>query len=66
MKLFKSEAGFFLLDAVISLLVVSVLIIEVLVFVLNASRSALKTNAEIIESIEIRNRSAIELFEKQK
>lgn len=63
--MFKSEGGFFLLDAVISLLIVSVFIIEVLVFVLNASSSALKTNAKIIESIEIRNRSAIELFEKK-
>lgn len=65
MEMFKSEGGFFLLDAVISLLIVSVFIIEVLVFVLNASSSALKTNAKIIESIEIRNRSAIELFEKK-
>ena len=63
MKRFKSAEGFFLLDAVISLLVVSVVIIEILVFVLSASNAALKTNVKIIESIEIRNRSTIELFE---
>ena len=66
MKGSKSTEGFFLLDAVISLLVVSVVIIEILVFVLNAGGAALKTNVKITESIELRNRSAIELFEIQK
>ena len=63
---FKSTEGFFLLDAVISLLVVSLVIIEILVFALNAGGSSLKTNKKIAISIELRNRSAIELFEKQK
>jgi competence protein ComGC len=62
----KTTEGFFLLDAVISLLVVSVVIIEILVFVLNAGGAAVKTNVKITESIELRNRSAIELFEIQK
>lgn len=63
MNRFKSTEGFFLLDAVISLLVVSVVIIEILVFALNAGGSTVKTNVKIIESIETRNRSAVELFE---
>jgi hypothetical protein len=63
---FKSTEGFFLLDAVISLLVVSVVIIEILVFTLNAGGSAVKTNVIITRSIETRNRSAVELFEDQK
>jgi len=63
---FKSTEGFFLLDAVISLLVVSVVIIEILVFALNAGGSTVKTNVRIIETIETRNRSAVELFENQK
>lgn len=58
--------GFFLLDAVISLLVVSVVIIEILVFALNAGSSSLRANTKIIESIEARNRSAVELFEGYK
>ena len=66
MKRFKSAEGFFLLDAVISLLVVSVVIIEILVFVLSASNAASKKNVKIIESIEIRNRSTIDLFEIHK
>ncbi len=61
----KSTEGFFLLDAVISLLVVSVVIIEILVFALNAGGSAVKTNVKITRSIETRNRSAVELFEDQ-
>ncbi len=65
MKGSKSTEGFFLLDAVISLLVVSVVIIEILVFVLNAGGAALKTNVKIAESIELRNRSAVELFMEQ-
>ena len=63
MKGFKSTEGFFLLDAVISLLVVSVIIIQILVFALNAGSSSIKTNVKIIESIETRNRTAVELFE---
>lgn len=66
MNRFKSTEGFFLLDAVISLLVVSVVIIEILVFALNAGGSSVKTNVKIVESIETRNRSAVELFEDQK
>ena len=66
MKQFNSTEGFFLLDAVISLLVISVVIIEILVFVQNAGAAARKTNVKIVESIKIRNRSAIELFEIQK
>jgi len=62
----KSTEGFFLLDAVISLLVVSVVIIEILLFALNAGGSAVKTNVKIIRSIERGNRSAVELFEDQK
>ena len=62
----KSTEGFFLLDAVISLLVVSVVIIEILLFALNAGGSAVKTNVKIARSIETRNRSAVELFEDQK
>ena len=62
----KSNEGFFLLDTVISLLVVSVVIIEILVFVLNAGGVAVKTTRQIIASIETRNRSAIELLEIQK
>ncbi len=63
---FKSDNGFFLLDAVISLLVISVIIIEILAFALNARGAAVKTTRQIIESIETRNRRAIELFEIQK
>ena len=63
MNRLKSTEGFFLLDAVISLLVVSVVIIEILLFALNAGGSAVKTTRQISESIEIRNRSAVELFE---
>jgi hypothetical protein len=63
---FKSTEGYFLLDAVISLLVVSVVIIEILLFTLNAGGSAVKTNAKIVGSIENRNRSAVEFFEVQK
>ena len=59
----KSTEGFFLLDAVISLLVVSVVIIEILLFALNTGASAVKTNVKIVESIEAGNRSAVELFE---
>ena len=59
----KSTQGFFLLDAVISLLVVSVVIIEILIFALNAGSVVLKINVKIVESIETRNRSAVELFE---
>ena len=66
MNRFKSTEGFFLLDAVISLLVVSVVIIEILLFALNAGGSAVKTTGQNSESIEIRNRSAVELFEDQK
>ncbi|MCK5197920.1 MAG: hypothetical protein KAR21_06195 [Spirochaetales bacterium] len=66
MNRFKSTEGFFLLDAVISLLVLSVVIIEILVFALNAGGAAVKTNAKITGSIETRNRSAVELFEDQK
>ena len=65
-KRFKSTRGVFLLDACISLLVVSVVIIEILVFALNAGSTALKTNIKIVESSTIRNRSAVELFEDQK
>ena len=65
MKLYKSDEGFFLLDAVISLLVVSVVIIEILVFSLNMGNAVLKTNVEIIKSIEGRNRSVNELYEIQ-
>ncbi|MEA1911660.1 MAG: hypothetical protein U9N32_08305 [Spirochaetota bacterium] len=61
-KGFKSTEGFFLLDSVISLLVVSVIIIEILVFALNAGSLSVKTNVKIVESIETRNRSAVELF----
>ena len=64
MKDSGQSEGFLLLDAVISLLVVSVVIIEILVFVLNASGAAVRTNRKIIEAIDNRNRSAIELFEK--
>ena len=63
MNSIKSTEGFFLLDAVISLLVVSVVIIEILLFALNAGGSAVKTNAKINRSIETRNRSAVELLE---
>ncbi len=67
MRTFKSENkstdGFFLLDAVISLLVVSVVIIELLVFVLNAGGAGIKINMKIMESIERENRSGVELFE---
>ena len=63
MNRFKSTEGFFLLDAVISLLVVSVIIIEILVFALNAGGSTVKTTKQINESIKIRNRSAVELFD---
>ena len=66
MKLFKSTEGFFLLDAVISLLVVSTVIIEILIVVLNAGGAAVKMNERILESIKIRNRSVIELFKVQK
>ena len=66
MSRFKSTEGFFLLDAVISLLVVSVVVIEILVFAINAGGSAVKTNVIITRSIETRNRSAVELFEDQK
>ena len=66
MKRFKSTEGFFLLDAVISLLVVSVVIIEILLFALNAGSSSIKTTRQINESIKTRNRSAVELFEDQK
>ncbi len=59
----KSNEGFFLLDALISLLVVSVVIIQILVFSLNAGNAVVKTNNKIIESIKGRNRSSIELFE---
>ena len=59
----KSTEGFFLLDAVISLFVVSVVIIEIFVFVLNIGGAAVKTTSQINESINIRNRSAVELFE---
>lgn len=62
MNRFESTEGFFLLDAVISLLVVSVIIIEILVFALNAGGSAVKTTRQINESIKIRNRSAVEFF----
>lgn len=62
----KSTEGFFLLDAVISLLVISVVIIEIIVFALNAWSSASKINMKIIRSVETRNRSAVELFEDQK
>ncbi len=58
----ESIEGFFLLDAVISLFVVSVVIIEIILFVLNAGGAAVKTNVKIIESIEAGNRSAVELF----
>lgn len=63
---FKSTGGYFLLDAVISLLVVSVVIIEILVFALNAGGATVKTNVKIVESIVVRNRSAVELFEDWK
>ncbi|MCK5153876.1 MAG: hypothetical protein KAQ93_05910 [Spirochaetales bacterium] len=66
MSRFKSTEGFFLLDAVISLLVVSVVIIEILVFALNAGGAAVKTNVKITRFIETRNGSAVELFEDQK
>lgn len=66
MKESKSTEGFFLLDAVMSLLVVSVVIIEILLFALNAGSAAVKTNEIITRSIETRNRSAVELFEDQK
>lgn len=66
MSRFKSTEGFFLLDAVISLLIVSVVIIEILLFSLNAGGSVVKTTRQISESIKIRNRSAVELFEDQK
>ena len=66
MKGSKSTEGFFLLDAVLSLLVVSVVIIEIILFALNAGSAAVKTNVKIVESIEARNRSAVELFEDQK
>ena len=59
----KSTEGFFLLDAVISLFVVSVVIIEIFVFVLNIGGAAVKTTRQINESINLRNRSAVELFE---
>ena len=63
MKRFKSTEGFFLIDTVISLLVVSVIIIEILVFALNTGSFSIKTNVRIIETIETSNRSAVELFE---
>ena len=66
MKGSKSTEGFFLLDAVLSLLVVSVVIIEIILFTLNAGSAAVKTNVKIVESIEARNRSAVELFKDQK
>jgi len=63
---FKSTGGFFLLDAVVTLLIVSVVIIEIILFVLNAGGSGLNTNVKILESIKTGNRSAVGLFEDNK
>ncbi len=62
----RSTEGFFLLNAVLSLLVVSVVIIEILVFALNAGEAAVKTNTKIVESINTVNRSTVELYEYEK
>ena len=62
----KLTEGFVLIEALISLLVVSVAIIEILIFVLNAGTDTLKMNVRIIETIENRNRSVVELFEDNK
>ncbi len=63
MKQYKSGEGFFLLDAVMALLVAAVIITEIVVFVMAASHSIIKANAAILSSIEKRNTEAGENFE---
>ncbi len=63
MKQYKSGEGFFLLDAVIALLVAAVIITEIVLFTLAASHSAVKTNTAIRMGIEKRNSEAGENFE---
>ena len=63
--IFKKSEGFFLLDAILSLFITSVIIIEILIFVLNASNSVLKTNGKIREKIEKRNGEAAATFDKR-
>lgn len=64
MKQQKYTDGFLLLDAVISLFIISVLIIEILIFTVNASDSVMKTNLKTRKSIEKRNKTAATLFQK--
>ncbi len=58
----KAAQGFFLLDALIALLVVSVLMIEILSFAAHASSSVMKIRYEIHTNIDQNNRRAVELY----
>jgi len=58
----KAAEGFFLLDALIALLVVSVLMIEILSFAAHVSSSVMKIRHEIHTNIDQNNRRAVELY----
>jgi len=65
MKGSRRSEGFFLLDTIITVCLVSVMIVTVLAFIGNASKASLKTHSRILESIDEHNRKAVELFEHE-